>query len=79
VKDIKDVLEGIDKARDIVSAISQGKQRWTMSVPARVDSDPDLVISHALTVARTMLEAQDMEIAQLRKLLSKLLNKESPP
>lgn len=41
----------------VVNALCDGSQRWTMSVPARVDSDPDLVISDALMAAREALSA----------------------
>ena len=52
-----DVLAKIAKAEAVVNALCDGSQRWTMSVPARVDSDPDLVISDALMAAREALSA----------------------
>ena len=35
-------------AREMVSALCQQKRRWIMSIPARPDYDPDLVIAAAL-------------------------------
>ncbi len=52
-----DVLAKIATAEAVVNALCDGSQRWTMSVPARVDSDPDLVISDALMAAREALSA----------------------
>lgn len=50
-----DTLAKIDKALAVVAALCDGSQRWTMSVPARVDSDPDLVIADALRSARDII------------------------
>jgi hypothetical protein len=44
-------LEKINKAREKVAALCDGKERWTMSVPVRPDYDHDVVISGALSVA----------------------------
>lgn len=54
---IKLALEKIAKAHAVVSALCDGTQKWTMSVPARVDSDPDLVISAALRHAEAALQS----------------------
>ena len=47
----QDVLAAIKRANEVVSALCDGRARWTMSVPAEPDSDPDLVISRALHLA----------------------------
>jgi hypothetical protein len=49
------VITKIDAAIAMVSALCDGSQRWTMSVPARPDSDPDLVIAGALQAARDLI------------------------
>jgi len=41
----------IQKAHDMVSALCDCRRDWVMSVPARSDYDPDLVIGAALSVA----------------------------
>ena len=52
-----DVLKQLRTAMDVVSALCDGSMRWTMSVPARPDSDPDLVISGALHAAEKLIAA----------------------
>jgi hypothetical protein len=49
------VMATVDAAIAMVPALCNGSQRWTMSVPARLDSDPDLVIAGALQNARVLI------------------------
>ena len=49
-------LEKINKAREKVAALCDGKERWTMSVPVRPDYDHDVVISGALSVAEDAIK-----------------------
>jgi hypothetical protein len=49
------VIAKIDAAIAMVPALCDGSKRWTMSVPARPDSDPDLVIAGALQNARALI------------------------
>ena len=42
-------------AREVIGELCDGKRRWTMSVPARPDHDPDLVICDALDTMRRAL------------------------
>lgn len=58
-----DALTAIAKARKLVGDLSAGDAGWTMSVPARPEHDPDLILAHALDRA-------DHEIATLRAALS---------
>jgi hypothetical protein len=51
-----EALVAIEKAREEVSALCNGK-RWTMSIPAREGEDSDLVIADALRKARSALLA----------------------
>jgi hypothetical protein len=53
--EIAEIIRKIDKADAVVHALCVGTQRWTMSVPARPDEDPDLVIHDALSAARSVL------------------------
>jgi hypothetical protein len=55
--DYKALVDRLDRAYDVVSALSQGRERWTMSVPPRPDADPDLVIGGALSAAKSAIEA----------------------
>ena len=49
------VINEIDKALQVVADLCEGKQKWTMSVPARPDSDPDLIIAAALSNAKLLI------------------------
>lgn len=67
------IYDQIEKAEAMVSALNQphgtaGKREWTMSIPARPDHDPDLVIADALHAAK-------FEIARLRDELSQAITK----
>ena len=53
---MKLALEEIDKAIAKVKALCSGHERWIMSVPARPDDDPDLVIGGALWAAKNILK-----------------------
>lgn len=50
-----EVIAKIDKALKHVYDLCQGKERWTMRVPADESRDSDLIISMALTAARSAL------------------------
>lgn len=51
-----DVFEKIAAASAMVAALCEGNRQWFMSIPARVDHDPDLVISNALHSAKEEIE-----------------------
>lgn len=53
--DLADIARRLGAADEVVSALCEGKQRWTMSIPADIERDPDIVISRALHDARRML------------------------
>lgn len=53
-----DALSKIDVALQVVADLCEGRKRWTMNIPARVDEDPDLVIAGALQAAREAISAQ---------------------
>lgn len=57
--DVEAVRERIDKASEVVAELCQGKRRWTMSVPARPNNDPDLLIESGLDAGREVLAALD--------------------
>ena len=52
------VIADLDKAVDLVKDLCAGRARWVMSIPARPDHDPDLVIARALYRARSLIEAE---------------------
>lgn len=57
----KEIQQSLKAAREMVHALCQprgtkGGRRWVMSIPARRDYDPDLVISKALGDAYGMIE-----------------------
>jgi hypothetical protein len=57
-------LEKINKAREKVAALCDGKERWTMSVPVRPDYDHDVVISGALSVAEDAIKQAQTQTVQ---------------
>jgi hypothetical protein len=50
--------EALDRADTAVDDLCRGRLRWEMRVPAEPDHDPDLIISHALGLARAALAAE---------------------
>lgn len=50
------VTEYIQAATDEVDALCSGKRRWTMRIPANLDTDSDIVISRALKVATQLVD-----------------------
>ena len=63
------VQESITRAIKVVDELCHGKRRWTMSIPARPDEDPGLVISIALSKAATCIRQMQSENAALRERL----------
>lgn len=59
-------LGAIEKAHEVVSKLCMGTLRWTMSVPADEENDPDLVITNALMMAKRALAAYPTDAAQRR-------------
>lgn len=64
--------EKVRAAHDMVSALckprgSKGSRDWTMSIPARPDHDPDLVITSGLRAAEKEIDRLATENAELRK------------
>lgn len=45
------------RAHDEIANIAEGKRRWTMSIPAKLETDSDLLISSALSGAEKALDA----------------------
>lgn len=56
------VRERIETAMNVVSDLCQGRRKWLMSIPARPEEDPDLIIADALRSA-------NKEIDELRQML----------
>lgn len=50
-----DVVAKLDAAMQVVSALCKREIEWIMSIPARPDKDPDLIISGALCAAKSQL------------------------
>jgi len=55
--ELERVLSKIAKAEAKVSKLCSGDEKWMMSIPARPDHDPDIVISDALREAKAALSA----------------------
>ena len=64
-QDVAIALDLIQKAYTMVSMLNNGERDWMMSIPARPDYDPDLVIGHALQLAKRAIDAQAATIATL--------------
>ena len=54
---VGEALEKIAKAEAKISSLCSGDEEWIMSIPARPEHDPDLVISSALHSAKAALTA----------------------
>jgi hypothetical protein len=67
------VDEMIAAADKMVSDLCDGSRRWLMSIPARPDDDPDLVIGRALHEASKEITQLRAEITQLRADLEALV------
>jgi hypothetical protein len=52
-----ETLGALDAALDMVAALCSGEREWMMSIPAREDHDPDLVIGGAIRRAKHCVEA----------------------
>jgi hypothetical protein len=57
----------IGRASRVIAELCDGTRRWTMSVPARPDDDPDLILSKALCGARVALATLRSQIAAVTK------------
>lgn len=60
--DLEAIKARIDAAHDHVCAIAEGKARWTMSIPAKPDTDSDLLLGGALFDAAALVN----EVERLR-------------
>lgn len=58
----------------MISDLCNRRRRWTMSIPARPDHDPDLVIGDGLTAGREAEDLLEKVTAQRDHLLRRLLN-----
>jgi hypothetical protein len=56
---LSDALVKIDRAIKTVSQLCEGEIKWTMSIPVRPDSDPDIIIMGALHSARAAIAAHE--------------------
>lgn len=54
---VAEVREKIQRADEKLAALCKGTETFTMSIPARMDSDHDLVINDALIAAKTLADA----------------------
>ena len=68
----------IERAHNVVSELCEGKRSWTMSVPARPEEDPDLVITAALRAAKDALATAETRIRQDKERLDWLDNAYGP-
>lgn len=53
---IPDLAERIERARNMVSMLCKRERDWIMSIPARPNEDPDLVIADGLRAGMDALE-----------------------
>jgi len=53
---VEEARERAEKAHAKVSTLCEGREKWTMCIPAQPDSDPDLVIGAALLAVRTVCD-----------------------
>ena len=67
---VREALEKIEKAEQMVSDLCQRRREWIMSIPASPDHDPDLVIADALRAARQALLTQPADAGALHEPVS---------
>lgn len=60
------VLAKIVRALNVVGELCRGDREWLMSIPARPDHDPDILISDALNDARKEIGALTREVHRVR-------------
>lgn len=53
---VDELIAKIDKASQTVRELCNGTRKWIMSIPARIDYDPDIIISDALYSAKAALQ-----------------------
>ncbi len=63
-KRVKEIAEQIQNANAVLYALCSGERKWTMSVPARLDYDPDLIIGAALHGAGELLADREALMKQ---------------
>lgn len=64
----RELLERLKRAREHVSNIAAGRDRWTMRIPAQAD-DSDLLICRALDDAGARLAARREQLDEARRAL----------
>lgn len=69
--DVRELREKIERADQMVTNLCKPRytpnaREWTMSIPARPDHDPDLVIGAGLDAGRAALERLEKLEAELR-------------
>lgn len=62
-----ETLAKIDRAYDVASALCEGEREWLMSIPARPDHDPDLIIGDALLAAGNEIARLTCELEEARE------------
>lgn len=71
------ILDRWERANAMVGALCQprgtaGAREWRLSIPARPEHDPDLIISSALADVPDLLAALDQAEAEIAQLLAAL-------
>lgn len=69
----RELIERIDRAHKMICDLCTRKREWMLSVPARRDYDPDLVIEDGLQAGReaiARLSALSLEVERLRGALT---------
>ena len=57
-----EIENDLNAAQKMVSDLCHGKREWIMSIPARPDYDPDLVIGKALRDGQRLLRLYKEEL-----------------
>lgn len=61
------VIAKLEKAHTVVVELCQQKRQWIMSIPARPNDDPDLIIGEAIRSAITALRTQSAGTCDLHQ------------
>lgn len=61
-------------AHQVINDLCQGRRKWGMSIPARPDHDPDIVISNALIALECALTDSVRQRKNLGRIISHLIS-----
>lgn len=65
-------MNAFDKAQGVVYGLCDGSIEWTMRIPADKERDPDIVITNALQLGRSLYTLQEDVLENLQHIAANL-------